>query len=97
MTEIDWLNVEVGDVLVDPHTGVRREVLEVRRHAGKRGQRGKARTSVRVPNLKSKRWSSTTFIMSTDGARARCLQLEKRPMSGAIEYRDPGDEDPRCP
>lgn len=94
MTELDWSNVEVGDHLVDPHTGKRREVLAVSRVSGKRGQRGTTRTVVTVPNLRNRRWKGTTSIWSTEGARARCLVLEKKAMIGAIEFRDPGDEQP---
>lgn len=91
MNDIDWLNVEVGDALVDPHTGVRREVFTVKRTANQRGQlRGVTRVSVHVTNLKQP--GRTTVMFSTDGVRSRCLCLEKKPMAGAIEYRDPGDE-----
>lgn len=75
MTEEQWLALKVGDRIVDRHAGGRiREVLELSRVSGKRGQRrGGTRTTITVTNLKSPQL--TTIIYSTADIRGERFEL----------------------
>lgn len=65
MTDDQWLELQVGDLIRD-HVcgGAIRTVQSVSRVSGKRGQRGKTRTSIRVNNLKE--YGRTTILFSTE-------------------------------
>lgn len=71
MTVEQWHALKVGDVIIDNKCGgAPRVVLTLNRVSGKRGQRGKTRTTITVPNLKSS--GRTTHIVNAedeDGAR----------------------------
>jgi hypothetical protein len=65
MTKSEWLSLQVGDVIVDHKCGdVHRTVLSVKRNSGKPTQRGNTRTTITVPNIKSR--GRTTVLFSTD-------------------------------
>lgn len=65
MTDTEWLELRVGSVIRDHACGgAIRTVQSVSRVSGKRGQRGKTRTSIRVNNLKE--YGRTTILFSTE-------------------------------
>lgn len=65
MTQQQWLEVAVGDVVIDMKCGqAERTVLRVSRISGRRGQKGKTRTMVEVKSLKSR--DALVLLMSTE-------------------------------
>lgn len=79
MTREEWLEVQVGDVLIDHMSGDSpREVLSVRRVTGRRGQpRGATRTVVTLANLRSP-LARPVSVASSDDLRGTRFSLERR-------------------
>ncbi len=83
MTSQEWLELKVGDVIIDHLCGsIRRTVLSLSRVSGRQGQKaGKARTTIAVPNVKTRGRetllvsSADVFVTAKDGSRIRRFEL----------------------
>ena len=87
MTDAQWLELQVGDMIIDHACGgAIRHVLDVKRVSGQRGQRGKTRTSITVNNLKERGRKTVIFsaedrdgvLRAPDGKRFELARRAQR-------------------
>ncbi len=74
MTQQEWIELEIGDVIVDLKCGgAKRRVFSVSRVSGKKGQRGNTRVMIHVPNLKST--GSLTILCNAEDIGGKRFRL----------------------